>query len=44
MENAHLSDDELESYYLGLLISEEPSLARLEEHLLYCPECLVRAV
>jgi hypothetical protein len=36
---AHLSVDDLESYYLGMF-SEGPELAAFEEHLLACPKCV----
>jgi hypothetical protein len=39
---AHLSDTDLERYYLGL-IPEGPELVALVEHLLWCQECLQRA-
>jgi hypothetical protein len=39
---AHLSDHDLERYYLGMVV-EEPELAPLEEHLLACPKCAIRA-
>ena len=38
----HISDDDLERYYLGM-IQAEPELASVEEHLLICPECVDRA-
>jgi hypothetical protein len=38
----HISDDDLERYYLGM-IKDEGELAPLEEHLLICPECVDRA-
>ncbi len=38
----HISDDDLERYYLGM-ITEEAELAPLEEHLLGCGECVERA-
>jgi hypothetical protein len=38
----HISDDDLERYYLGT-IKDETELASLEEHLLICPECVDRA-
>jgi anti-sigma factor RsiW len=38
----HLSDDDLERYYLGM-ISAESELAAVEEHLLACPGCVARA-
>ena len=39
---AHLSDTDLERYHLGM-IPEEPERAAVEEHLLWCQECLARA-
>lgn len=38
----HISDDNLERYYLGMLL-EGPELAAVEEHLLWCEECVGRA-
>ena len=38
----HAPDDDLERYYLGM-VTEEPELAVLEEHLLSCPDCVARA-
>jgi hypothetical protein len=38
----HLSDTDLERYYLGM-IHDGPELAALEEHLLICGECVDRA-
>ena len=38
----HVSDDDLERYYLGM-IDEEAELAVPEEHLLACPACVERA-
>ena len=38
----HLSDTDLERYYLGM-IPDGPELATLEEHLLICGECVDRA-
>ena len=38
----HLTDHDLEQYYLGIL-GEGAELAALEEHLLGCPECVARA-
>jgi len=38
----HLSDDDLERYYLGMII-DEVELARVEDHLLVCAECVLRA-
>lgn len=39
---AHISDHDLDRYCLGM-ITEECELAPLEEHILACPECAVRA-
>jgi hypothetical protein len=38
----HISDDDLERHYMGM-IPEGPELAALEEHLLVCGECVERA-
>jgi hypothetical protein len=38
----HISDEDLERYYLGMVI-EEAELAPLEEHLLVCSWCIQRA-
>jgi hypothetical protein len=38
----HVSDTDLERYYLGM-IPDGPELAALEEHLLICGECVDRA-
>jgi hypothetical protein len=38
----HISDHDLESYYLGM-IQDEAELASVEEHLLACPDCVDRA-
>jgi hypothetical protein len=38
----HISDTDLERYYLGV-IPDGPELAVLEEHLLICSECVDRA-
>jgi hypothetical protein len=38
----HISDGDLERYYLGM-VKDESELAPLEEHLLWCHECLDRA-
>jgi hypothetical protein len=38
----HISDHDLERYYLGM-ITKERELAPLEEHLLGCPSCVDRA-
>ena len=38
----HISDHDLERYYLGM-VKDEAELASLEEHLLACPACVKRA-
>jgi anti-sigma factor RsiW len=38
----HITDHDLERYYLGMA-SDDIELARIEEHLLACPECVARA-
>jgi hypothetical protein len=38
----HISDDDLERYYLGM-IATESELAPLEEHILACQLCVSRA-
>jgi len=40
---SHISDLDLERYYLGM-VQEEDELSPLEEHLLACAECVERAV
>jgi hypothetical protein len=42
MTDRHIADHDLERYYLGMVTSE-PALALLEEHLLWCRGCLERA-
>ena len=42
MAPPHLPDHDLERYCLGM-IADERELARIEEHLLACPECAGRA-
>ena len=37
----HIDDHDLERYHLGM-VTEELELARIEEHLLWCHECLGR--
>ena len=37
----HISDHDLERYYLGI-VTDEAELAPLEEHLLWCHRCLDR--
>ena len=38
----HISDHDLESYHLGMVV-DEAELAPLEEHLLGCQGCVERA-
>jgi hypothetical protein len=38
----HISDNDLERYYLGM-VTVEVELAPLEEHVLACPSCAGRA-
>ncbi|MEP7362279.1 MAG: hypothetical protein ABI972_03420 [Acidobacteriota bacterium] len=42
MNTGHISDHDLERYYLGMVTREE-ELATLEEHLLCCPSCVERS-
>ena len=42
MSEKHLSDHDLERYYLGL-IKDEAELAKVEEHILCCSACVERA-
>ena len=42
MDWIHVSDHDLERYYLGMVTAEE-ELAPLEEHMLACPSCAKRA-
>jgi hypothetical protein len=39
---SHISDHDLERYYLGM-VTEEAELASIEEHLLICDSCIERA-
>jgi hypothetical protein len=39
---AHISDHDLERYYLGMM-TRDAELAPIEEHLLMCAECAERA-
>ena len=41
MTEYHLQDDELEQYLLGIL--PDSRLGAVEEHLLFCPNCIERA-
>ena len=38
----HISDHDLERYYLGM-IKDESELAAVEEHLLWCQQCMDRS-
>ena len=38
-ENRHVTGHDLERYCLGM-VAEEPELATVEEHLLWCHDCL----
>lgn len=38
----HIFDDDLERYHLGQITSTA-ALAQIEEHLLSCPSCVLRA-
>ena len=42
MITEHISDHDLERYYLGM-VTDEAELAPLEEHLLWCTWCVERA-
>ena len=42
MTAEHISDHDLERYYLGM-VTDEAELAPLEEHLLWCSWCMERA-
>ena len=42
MSCEHISDHDLERYYLGM-VTEEQELAPLEEHILACASCAERA-
>ena len=37
----HIIDHDLERYYLGM-VTDEPELAVIEEHLLWCQPCIDR--
>ena len=42
MEWLHIIDHDLERYYLGM-VTDETELAALEEHILACASCALRA-
>jgi hypothetical protein len=39
----HVSDHDLERYYLGMVPNGSPEEGAIEEHLLWCGECVARA-
>jgi hypothetical protein len=39
----HISDHDLERYYLGMVPDDGPEEQTIEEHLLWCRECVTRA-
>jgi anti-sigma factor RsiW len=39
----HITDDDLERYYLGMIPKDSAEAVALEEHLLACAECVARA-
>ncbi len=39
----HITDDDLERYYPGMIPRDSPEAVALEEHLLVCAECVERA-
>ena len=39
----HFSDHDLERYYLGMVPGDSPEEQAIEEHLLWCRECVARA-
>ena len=39
----HISDHDLERYYLGMVPNGSPEEEAIEEHLLWCRECVARA-
>jgi hypothetical protein len=39
----HISDHALERYYLGMVRKGSAEEAKIEEHLLWCHECVLRA-
>jgi hypothetical protein len=38
----HISNHDLERYYLGMVPENSSELETIEEHLLGCPECVAR--
>jgi hypothetical protein len=39
----HISNHDLERYYLGMMPENSSELETIEEYLLGCPECVARA-
>jgi hypothetical protein len=39
----HFADHDLERYYLGMVPDDSPEEQAIEEHLLWCQECIARA-
>jgi hypothetical protein len=42
MPSIHISDHDLERYYLGM-VTTESELVHVEEHILACPSCAIPA-
>jgi hypothetical protein len=42
MKMGHIDDHDLERYYLGM-VTEAAEIDRLEQHLIACKECALRA-
>jgi hypothetical protein len=40
----HISDTDLERYYLGMVPEDSDEEREIEEHLLWCQECLKRVM
>jgi hypothetical protein len=38
----HFADHDLELYYLGMVPDDSPEEQAIEEHLLWCQECIPR--
>jgi hypothetical protein len=39
----HISDHDLERWYLGMIPRDSAERSALEDHLIGCPECIARA-
>ncbi len=39
----HITDDDIERYYLGMIPRDSVEAVALEDHLLVCAECVERA-